>query len=913
MPPDEKMGDVQYSSTLLGERRPILRDDQVEKVIQLSKNSHLCWEHALEQAEGMADHKAWSGLFCGILSRLSMCLAKADVKVIPETKLASIVESLGDVERTECKDLIADALRQRKWDPLIRYAYVKLRLAEPNGRFLHYYYNELEVEKDLAAAYRVRFIGSAPLSFIRHLDRIDREESNLNELRYAKSISIVQSSGTGKSRMLTEVGSRIFTLPICLRPPGSLGYPLADRPVYNYFDELKTHNYSSIGAVSGIAGFFAAAHETMLASLEGILGEGNCTRKEVLGRWHQGMEGKGIRSFRVKFFERVIERAKELQKKYGVEPRKYPKLDESKGEKGGPIALARIYYEKDAKKAVENLIRFIQTLTSDPDPLCITYFDEAHELGMWLWFMLGLLQNQSDSVRMWYVFMGTKLTSLAPRPQDVFPTRIREKRRRLEPPYFALGFDQHASEQAENSTPVKMGHFETLEHISQYGRPMWRAMLPRSGSDELINIAAYKLTTADVGGFDATNKNHVFAVLSQRLCLDIVLMSTGAAELAERSVSHHMRLLTGLSAGNAILYTHSPSEPILALGAARLLYHPHAPKERLSSVLETLSTDLCLAGLVEKGSMGELAARFLLLTARDFTAPIDKKRHRNLLKPVRLLDVLQILFGNNDWCDQSLKTAFRDAFVNFTHWTATKNVLPETPSRKLLSNLWARGAILQCCINQTSIDFLCPVYFGSVEPGAIFDCDQLSGLVVQVKNKTKEGDTDARNGNLRPVGIIRDPKNPLPYLALLMELGTESRHRGGGLIKHSPPQHSQPSQYKRLTEEYQRALDGLSRHREQDSKNTKHSKELEADVQAKELKKDFYKRHLISARGAGSKTYGILETAGIQKEFKDFVSIVVPQESFYEDEIAQMWPDPVGDDDDSQARWLADYVLDNEG
>ena len=97
--------------------------------------------------------------------------------------------------------------------------------------------------------------------------------------------------------------------------------------------------------------------------------------------------------------------------------------------------------------------------------------------------------------------------------------------------------------------------------------------------------------------------------------------------------------------------------------------------------LETLSKDLCLAGLIEKGLMGELAARFLLLAARDYAAPIDNEGHRNLLKPVPLLDVLQMLFGNNDWCDQSFKTAFSDAFVNFTHWGITKDFLPKTPSR----------------------------------------------------------------------------------------------------------------------------------------------------------------------------------------------------------------------------------------
>jgi hypothetical protein len=40
--------------------------------------------------------------------------------------------------------------------------------------------------------------------------------------------------------------------------------------------------------------------------------------------------------------------------------------------------------------------------------LCVTYFDEAHELALRFWVLLRLLANQSSSQKMWYIFMGTK-------------------------------------------------------------------------------------------------------------------------------------------------------------------------------------------------------------------------------------------------------------------------------------------------------------------------------------------------------------------------------------------------------------------------------------------------------------------------------------------------------------------------
>ena len=67
----------------------------------------------------------------------------------------------------------------------------------------------------------------------------------------------------------------------------------------------------TISTFSGIASFLAAAHETMLVSLKDILDEGKSS-EEVLGNWHQKMEGDGIRSFRVEFFKDVMKQAKEV-------------------------------------------------------------------------------------------------------------------------------------------------------------------------------------------------------------------------------------------------------------------------------------------------------------------------------------------------------------------------------------------------------------------------------------------------------------------------------------------------------------------------------------------------------------------------------------------------------------------------
>ena len=109
----------------------------------------------------------------------------------------------------------------------------------------------------------------------------------------------------------------------------------------------------------------------------------------------------------------------------------------------------------------------------------------------------------------------------------------------------------------------------------------------------MIALASWKLRNRDT--FNAKDKDHVFAVLSQRLCLDPVMATSETEELADRSVTDHMGLFTGFSAQSQRFYTHSPSEPILVMGCIDILYNipdPDCPRQ----VLRTLSRDLCSTG-----------------------------------------------------------------------------------------------------------------------------------------------------------------------------------------------------------------------------------------------------------------------------------------------------------------------------
>jgi hypothetical protein len=226
--------------------------------------------------------------------------------------------------------------------------------------------------------------------------------------------------------------------------------------------------------------------------------------------------------------------------------------------------------------------------------------------------------------------------------------------------------------------------------------------------------------------------------------------------------------------------------------------------------------------------------------------------------------------------------------------------------RQLLANLWARQAILQCCHNQQSLDCLFPVYFGSVSPNANFDPSLLSGGVDQIKFKANT-DTKAEIA-LRPIGIPRDLNRPLPYLALLMELGNESLHRAThSKIKSSVSQPLSDDGFQRLVEDWMAAVKRLKRCKS-GSPTKSRIEELKGDVEAKRLAMDSYNRYLISARGSSPDVYGILNKADIAEQFATLLQIVMPMPTDQDSAIQHMQPlEHLGDT--SHTAWMKKYVV----
>ena len=176
--------------------------------------------------------------------------------------------------------------------------------------------------------------------------------------------------------------------------------------------------------------------------------------------------------------------------------------------------------------------------------------------------------------------------------------RLRKEIERLLGPYIALGFDQNVICQNRALVTVTRVTYSPSriypdmdDHVCGFSHCTvnslnyfrWNAQFRRGEEDDLIELASLKLAC---GIFNPRDQDHVLAVLSQRVCVDTVLVRSDTLALADRGVANHMRLVTEVSHNQRIFNTNSPSEPLLALGAARLLYDK---QNILGQVLDTFN------------------------------------------------------------------------------------------------------------------------------------------------------------------------------------------------------------------------------------------------------------------------------------------------------------------------------------
>ena len=231
--------------------------------------------------------------------------------------------------------------------------------------------------------------------------------------------------------------------------------------------------------------------------------------------------------------------------------------------------------------------------------------------------------------------------------------------------------------------------------------------------------------------------------------------------------------------------------------------------------------------------------------------------------------------------------------------------------RQLLANLWARGGALQCRFSQESIDFLFPLYFGSVDPDSEFDPSQLSGGVGQIKFKVAR-DKKAEAA-ICPIGVPRDCQQPLPYLAILMELGNESRYKEtNSKIKCATSDPPVDGEFENLCDVWDAAVKRLESYCGRRKPWKESLEKLKKAANDARLAMDSYNRYSLSLRGVSQDVYGILHDAHIEKEFATLLSIIMPSPVDERSTRQHMRPLERLSAASSHTDWMSEYVVSNE-
>ncbi|PIL27971.1 hypothetical protein GSI_09915 [Ganoderma sinense ZZ0214-1] len=551
----------------------------------------------------------------------------------------------------------------------------------------------------IVGGWNTPFIGTAHMTLARNIremyQKVHREST---DRKYMTHASMVQSSGSGKSRLIDMVSETIFTIPFNVRDPGardaaSRSWPPADDGIRSLLVDLTKGSQE------------ASLHARYLYFFQAVFEE---TRKEVeqhagnrAKAWHEHLEENNGEK-RNALYTRVadseaIHHALDLDSDFG-DWEQYSKILQ-KAKDALNLLLSAVC--PNATPCPGHLAK--STTTTVEDIHILIYFDEAHVLATRRVpkssnskTALDVLFTVLDSFRehgVFTVFISTRLhPECATPPGSVGPSaRRRVVASALHAPITETPFDCFGARPIVPSC-LRAEDVCDVAFMACFGRPMWRSLLlpfcdevlakatvtasatqtPSPGlsaSEEdrdsrcggLIDWARSKLLCET----DIHAPREVYTLAAQTAVLDVRVMlpyepgSSRAEAYQMELVERHMRTVYSVPQHRNYARSGYSSEPILAEAAARQLNHwraldvekTTAGGDEVEPAVRILAQDVD-GGLLDRdrGEIGEAVGRLLLVLARDraavkaFPQIKDKDEDRIFSRAVPVNEFIEALF-----------------------------------------------------------------------------------------------------------------------------------------------------------------------------------------------------------------------------------------------------------------------------
>ncbi|KAH7317983.1 hypothetical protein B0J17DRAFT_686481 [Rhizoctonia solani] len=650
--------------------------------------------------------------------------------------------------------------------------------------------------RSLQAAFETEYQGGVHHQFISVLN-----EYALFAGLYNKSIAIIQSSGMGKSRLVQESASEVFTIPANLReglPQHIKAYPPPDAILRSYFENHEFKSDKLLQAEYAI--LLKCIFDEAISTVPTVVGDRK--GRELARAWSDyldhGQSDESVGENRLNFYKKVVQAAEgaisKISDRVWVDTELHrlvsPATENLLQEASKTYGQTQIHYELKESVDLKTLFadmgssakRLLQTVAlegSNDENLCLVYFDEAHDLtkaprvieGFRYrspYHNLGTILSELCDARMFFIFLSTnsRMHQFAPPPRHYSSARA-----------------------AQGSYLIPMGRPMWFAHHKQW-QDRQGVGQPNSGQrfEHVLKFAANKLTAQE-------SPKHVsqseLAALSVRIGITFESTTQAAREAESQQVESHMRVVYAIPEHREYMRTGTPSEPVLAEAAAVYL-SPIFNNSGISIAGPRILSENCKKGFLARSERGELCGRLLVSIAHDIAVvetrvEIEKSlvdRRVRYHRPVPVLAFLRALFADEHHATileatpvtykegKPLKDAFKEAFVCFSHFAlAADSAMLDAKS---LRTALFRGAAIQAKDNQVSIDAVIPIHIGPIT--SLITTETTSAINLQFKNR-KRTEPCFVNRSI----TVPDPHQPV--ISIVFELGEELPDLKGGELK----------------------------------------------------------------------------------------------------------------------------------
>ncbi|KAH8103417.1 hypothetical protein BXZ70DRAFT_925519 [Cristinia sonorae] len=467
---------------------------------------------------------------------------------------------------------------------------------------------------------------------------------------YARYTSIIQSSGTGKSRTAIELGKLVLEIYLCLAPEGSTVYPPPDVCLREWLLAKLTQKEVALRMQAYIYASLVVLRDHL--SMVGVIETPTTSLEQfrrLAAKLHSEMTDEDPAP-RQHFFDKVLtkaiqfENAVKTQQKLELEARQKQKerearqkqeiQQEQKEQSEEPVQSAKNdttpviscdnmkpHHIRDAWQELEDLLHPAKDL--DGHVLVVFVFDEARHLfnpkakEEWSpWSELRRVMRALRDFPAFSIFLSTEamFSDLSPPPDHDPSGRIQHLQLNTFQPFVGTGLD-HFADPIAGDDSISLDEVVQDAHMVTLGRPMVATRYKCGDNDVrsmIVPFCAEKVVGCAIDSIPVPPKlsqSIAFACGASRLPLDFRADSLARKE-EERQVKSHMRICLGTTAGGRHMVTTSPSEPMLAEGSIYAL--TKCGSSLADALCETLNSTL-----VDVGERGELLAALLLLLASD--------------------------------------------------------------------------------------------------------------------------------------------------------------------------------------------------------------------------------------------------------------------------------------------------------